>query len=352
MRAAVMRAGALVVDEVADPQPGPGQVLARTLACGICGSDLHALAHGDLLVELSNESARTAGDGMPTPQMMDLDHDVVMGHEFAAEVVELGPDLADGSGNHAVGDVVVSLPVAFGADGLHAVGYSNQYPGGYGELLVLNDMLCLDVPNGLDPARAALTEPMAVGLHAVNQSRIEAGHAAVVLGAGPVGLAVIAALARAGAEPIIAADFSPKRRALALTMGAHEAVDPAVEPAMDAWRRHGARSPMVLFEAVGSPGMLDAAMTAAPRQAQILVVGVCMETDSVRPMLAIAKELNLQFVLGYDLVEFAETLRRIAEGELDVAPLITGSVTIDGVPGAFAELAHPDAHAKILVQPA
>ena len=98
--------------------------------------------------------------------------------------------------------------------------------------------------------------------------------------------------------------------------------------------------------------MLDAAMRAAPRQAQILVVGVCMQPDTVRPMLAIGKELNLQFVLGYDPLEFAETLRRIAEGELDVAPLITGSVPIDGVPGAFEDLAHPDAHAKILVEPA
>jgi len=347
-----MRAGQLVVDEVPDPTPGPGQVLVRTLACGICGSDLHTLAHGDLMVELSDEAARTAGDGMPSPQMMDLAHDVVMGHEFAAEVVELGPDLVDGSGNHAVGDVVVSLPVAFGADGLHAVGYSNLYPGGYGELMVLNDMLCLDVPNGLDPDRAALTEPMAVGLHAVNRSRHQAGQAAVVLGAGPVGLAVIAALARAGAEPIIAADYSPLRRALAATMGAHEVVDPAVEPAIEAWRRHGARSPMVVFEAVGAPGMLDAAMVDAPRGSQILVVGVCMQPDTVRPMLAVGKELNLQFVLGYDLAEFAETLRRIAEGELDVSPLITGTVPIEGVPGAFAELAHPDAQAKILVRPA
>jgi threonine dehydrogenase-like Zn-dependent dehydrogenase len=352
MKAAVMRSGQLVVDDIDEPRPADNQVLVRTLACGICGSDLHALAHGDLLVEMSAEAARTAGDGMPVPGMMDLGRDVVMGHEFAAEVVELGPNLQSGGGNRKVGDTIVSLPVAFDAGGVHAVGYSNDYPGGYGELMVLNDLLCLEVPNGLDARHAALTEPMAVGLHAVNRSQVEAGHAAVVLGAGPVGLAVIAALARAGVEPIVAADFSPTRRALATTMGAHEVVDPATEPAIDAWRRLGARAPMVLFEAVGSPGMLDAAMRDAPRGAQILVVGVCMQPDTVRPMLAIGKELNLQFVLGYDPLEFGETLRRIAEGELDVTPLITGSVPIDGVPGAFEALAHPDQHAKILVEPA
>ena len=98
--------------------------------------------------------------------------------------------------------------------------------------------------------------------------------------------------------------------------------------------------------------MLDAAHARrAPRQSEILVVGVCMEPDTVRPMRGVVKELDLQFVFGYDPMEFAETLRRIAEGELDVAPLITGPVDIDGVPGAFVDLANPDDHAKILVEP-
>ena len=347
MKAAVMRHGELVVDDIAEPRPGAGQILVKTLACGICGSDLHALAHGDLLVAAANEAPLVPDEGMPAPQMMDLDHDVVMGHEFAAEVLELG----DNVGNCAVGDVVVSMPVAFDPRGLHAVGYSNLYPGGYGELMVLNDLLALKVPNGLSPRRAALTEPMAVGVHAVNKSQVTSAHTAVVLGAGPVGLAVIAALRTHGVRSIIAADFSPTRRGLALTMGADEVVDPATEHALAAFHRLGGKGPVVIFEAVGVPGMIDDAIRTAPRNAQILVVGVCMQPDSLRPMIAINKELNLQFVLGYDPMEFAESLRRIAEGELDVDPLITGSVGIEGVPGAFAELADPDAHAKILVEP-
>src|SRR4051812_13164823 len=97
--------------------------------------------------------------------------------------------------------------------------------------------------------------------------------------------------------------------------------------------------------------MLDAAFAAAPRNARILVVGVCMQPDTIRPMLAIGRELTIQFALGYQPDEFADTLRAIAEGEFDVAPLITGSVPIDGVPQAFLDLADPDAHAKILVTP-
>jgi threonine dehydrogenase-like Zn-dependent dehydrogenase len=76
-----------------------------------------------------------------------------------------------------------------------------------------------------------------------------------------------------------------------------------------------------------------------------------MEPDTVRPMRGVVKELDVRFAFGYDPMEFAETLRRIAEGELDVAPLITGRVDLDGVPGAFAALATPDEHAKILVRP-
>ncbi len=348
MKAAVMRSGTLVVDEVPDPDPGPGQLLVRTLACGICGSDLHTLQHADQMADMAAAAGSGMGDAFPT-QVMDVSRDVVMGHEFCAEVVACGPN-AD---SHREGDVVVALPVTMDATGIHPIGYSNVYPGGYAELMVLSDLPLLthSVPNGLDPQLAALTEPMAVGLHAVNKSMVRKGDSAIVLGCGPVGLAVIAALALEGVEPIVAADFSTARRELASTMGAHVVVDPRDEPAIEAWRRSAGSTRAVIFEAVGVPGLIDQAMRDAPRATQIVVVGVCMEADTVRPMLGVVKELNVQFVFGYDPMEFGETLRRIAEGEIDVAPMITGRVPIDGVPQAFRDLADPDAHAKILVVP-
>jgi 2-desacetyl-2-hydroxyethyl bacteriochlorophyllide A dehydrogenase len=341
-----MRAGALVVDEIDDPRPGPGQVLVRTLACGICGSDLHALKHGDRMVEMAADGAGASPDEPLTPMLMSLERDVVMGHEFTAEVVEVGENVGG-----KVGDIVVSMPVTFDLSGVHPIGYSNVYPGGYGELMVLSDMLTIDVPNGLDPRHAALTEPMAVGVHAVHRAGVTKASSAVVLGCGPVGLAVIAALRLEGVEAIVAADYSPARRALATTMGAAHVVDPRDESAIDAWRALAPGTPLVIFEAVGVPGMLDDAMRMAPRGAEILVVGVCMEPDTVRPMRGIVRELTIRFALAYDPMEFADTLRRIAEGELPVAPLITGEVDIDGVAGAFDALADPDAHAKILVVP-
>ena len=172
-----------------------------------------------------------------------------------------------------------------------------------------------------------------------------------MFGCGPVGLATIAALRLRDVEPIIAVDFSPTRRALATTMGAHAVADPREQSAIEVWRGLGGPTPTALFEAVGVPGLLDEAMRAAPRQSEIVVVGVCMEPDTVRPMRGVVKELDVRFAFGYDPMEFAETLRRIAEGELDVAPLITGEVDIEGVPDAFRDLANPDDQAKILVRP-
>jgi threonine dehydrogenase-like Zn-dependent dehydrogenase len=347
MRAAVMRDWKLSVEELPDPVPGPGQVLAKVLACGICGSDLHMLRHGAEQLALS---AELAADQPPLPIAITAfvpEQATVMGHEFCCEVVEIG----EGCRQTAVGDMVVSIPMAFDALGGHTVGYSNRYPGGYGEFMVLNDLMAIKVPSGLPPDVAALTEPFAVGVHAVAKSAIRAGDAAVVLGCGPVGLAVIAALRLQGIAPIVAADFSPTRRAFAEQLGANEVVDPAERSAMEAWRRIDGLRPLVIFEAVGVPGMLDSATRMAPRDSRILVVGACMQEDRIQPMAGVLKELSIQFALGYTPEEFDAALRAIAHGRVDLAPLITGTVGIEGVPGAFTDLAHPDAHAKVIVAP-
>jgi threonine dehydrogenase-like Zn-dependent dehydrogenase len=198
---------------------------------------------------------------------------------------------------------------------------------------------------------AALTEPLAVGVHAVAKSRIAGGDSAVVLGCGPVGLACIAELRMRGIGPIVAADFSPKRRQLAEQLGADVVVDPSEISAIEAWRKIDGVRPLVIFEAVGVPGMIEQAMRMAPKDARILVVGVCMQEDHIHPMLGIGRELNIQFALGYNPMEFGDALTAIAEGRVDLSPWLTGTVGIDDVPQAFADLGNPEAHAKILVVP-
>ncbi|OBK54709.1 zinc-binding dehydrogenase [Mycobacterium kubicae] len=336
MRASVLRHGRMVYrDDVPDPVPGPGQVLVGVRACGICGSDLHFAAHGAEVVGLSNELAR--GRGMD----LDLDRDVFMGHEFSAEVLEAGPD----TDTLAPGTLVTSLPVLLTERGVEPIVFSNSTLGGYAERMLLSAPLLLPIPNGLDFKHAALTEPMAVGWHAVNKSGIAPAETALVLGCGPIGIAIVAALKVRGVETIVAADFSTKRRELAAAMGAHQTIDPAQGSPFDSVKA------AVVFEAIGVPGIIDDVIKRARRGTRLVVAGVCMQADTVHPFFAIAKEINLQFVNAYEPEEFTESLRLIAEGEIDVAPLITGEVGLDGVGAAFDDLADPERHCKILVTP-
>ncbi|OBG95510.1 alcohol dehydrogenase [Mycobacterium sp. E3251] len=337
MRAAVLRDGRMVYrDDVPEPVPEAGQVLVGVRACGICGSDLHFAAHGAQVLEMSNRVAAGAG-GMH----VDLDHDVFMGHEFSAEVLEAGPDTE----THPPGTLVTSLPVLLSAKGVEPIVYSNSTIGGYAERMLLSAPLLLPIPNGLDFKHAALTEPMAVGLHAVNKSNIAPGETALVIGCGPIGIAIIAALRARGVEDIVAADFSPKRRELATAMGAHRVLDAAQGSPFDSVK------PAVVFEAVGVPGIIDDVLLRARPGARLVVAGVCMQPDTVHPFFAIAKEISVQFVLAYTPEEFTDSLRALAEGDIDATPLITGEVGLDGVGAAFDDLADPERHCKVLVTP-
>jgi threonine dehydrogenase-like Zn-dependent dehydrogenase len=289
-----------------------------------------------------------------------------MGHEFCAEIVDYGPNTTK---RLKAGTRVCSMPVLMRSDGVQTVGYSNENPGGYAEYMRLTEALLLEVPNGLPTEYAALTEPMAVGLHAVEKARLDKDDVPLVIGCGPVGLAVIASLRMKGVRPIVAADFSPRRRELASAVGADVIVNPAEKSPYQSWREVAvwtdtsrapqlppwisgpALRPAVIFECVGVPGVIDQIMASAPQSARIVIVGVCMEKDTIEPMLGINKELNVQFVLGYNREEFTATLYNIADGKIVTDPLITGKVGVEGVAQAFEDLGSPERHAKILVEP-
>jgi threonine dehydrogenase-like Zn-dependent dehydrogenase len=337
MRAAIFRGGDIVVGDVPEPVPAAGQVLVKTLACGICGSDLHAARHAPRMAELSKR--------IPGRIPMDLSRDVVFGHEFCAEVLDYGPQTER---RFTPGTRVCSMPVMPRPDALRTVGYSNEFPGGFGERMVLAAPLLLEVPNGLSTPHAALTEPLAVGIHAVAKAALTGDEAPLVIGCGPVGLATIVGLRLRGIRPIVAADFSPKRRELAVLMGADIVVDPATE---NPYSRLPADKVAAIFECVGVPGLIQQVLEGAPRGARVTIAGVCMEADAIEPLFAIVKELGLQFVIGYTPEEFAACLRLLAEGKVDADSLITAKVGLDGVKGAFAELANPERHTKILVEP-
>ncbi|HKH88025.1 MAG TPA: zinc-binding dehydrogenase [Acidimicrobiales bacterium] len=355
MRAVLTRTSGLEVVALEDPIPQSGQVLVRTLACGICGSDLHAAQNLGHFAEL------TARAGGPVP--LDPELGAVFGHEFCGEVLAYGPDTA---GSVPVGSLVCSVPIIFGPSGPEAIGYSNRFPGGLAELMLLQELVMIPVPEGLAADRAALTEPLSVGEHAVNLAGLSPGDVGLVIGAGPVGLAVIAALKARGHGPVIAADFSPTRRHLAEAMGADEVIDPAQVSPYSRWADLGVPATMidraaqdmfggsgrnaVIFEAVGAPGVLQAIIDGAPPKGRVVVVGVCMRADAIEPFLAVTKELEVRFSFGYSAAEFALTLDRLGRDEIPVDELVTDVVGLDAVPDAFATLSDPGSHGKILVR--
>ncbi|MGK5559002.1 zinc-binding dehydrogenase [Actinomadura kijaniata] len=356
MRAALTtKDNTMVVTEVPDPVPLDGQLLVRTLACGICGSDLHALADPEAFMETTRRSGGTPYDPRDG---------LVFGHEFAAEIVDYGPGTQR---TLPVGTVVCGPPIGIGPQGAGIVGYAPMFPGGYGEYMILNEGLTMAVPNGLDPKVAAITEPFSVATRAVDRSGIGADDVAVVLGLGPIGLGVVAALRARGHGPVLAVDFSARRRALAAGLGADEVIDPAVASPYDRWAdldvpagtvdRMAAEllglpaRGAVIFECVGVPGVLRQVIEGAPAGATVMLVGVCMQPDRIEPGVAATKELTLRGTFGAYPAEYGATLRAIAEGRIDAGSIITGTVGLDGVAGAFADLARPDEHAKIVVLP-
>src|SRR5580658_2009808 len=355
MRAAVTRGGQLVVGDVADPVPSSGHVVARSLSAGICGSDLHALA------DFTHFTGLMDSVGVPA---LDAAADCVFGHEFCAEIVEHGPDTAR---TLPVGSRVCSVPIVVGPAGVEQIGYSNHYPGALAQHMVLQELLLLPVPDGLETDLAALTEPLAVGEHAVGLAGLTEGQPCLVVGCGPVGLAVIAALKGRGHGPVLAADFSPTRRRLAEAFGADIVLDPAQASPHERWSDFGVPRTVVermgasilggvikdpvIFEAVGVPGMLQSIIADAPPHSRIVVVGVCMHTDSIEPFVAVTKEIELRFSFGYTPDEFAATLQRLAAGVPGAELLVTSTVDLGGAPGAFETLRTPGEHGKILVKP-
>ncbi|MGH2927567.1 MAG: zinc-binding dehydrogenase [Solirubrobacteraceae bacterium] len=378
MRAVACTQARLELVELPEPHPAAGQVLIDVLRCGICGSDLHARHHCD---ELADVLAEAGYD-----DYMRSSHSVVLGHEFSGEIAEHGRDCRR---RLAAGTRVVALPLRRRGAEVHAIGLSAAAPGAYAERVVTEEALTLKVPNGLSADTAALTEPLAIGRHAVRRGELRRRDVAIVIGCGPIGLAVILMLKASGVRTIVAGDPSQRRRQLAQACGADVVVDPgesspytahpttghlstipaAVELAIETmekltrlpigWHRIMRAAETlgvkphrpVIFECVGLPGMIDQIIAKVPMFSRLVVVGVCMGADTIRPSMALNKELDMRFAVGYTPLEFRDTLHMLADGKVDPAPLLTGTVGLAGVERAFAELASPDQHAKILIDP-
>ena len=344
MKAAIYDAPGLPlrIADVPDPRPGPGQAVIKVSACGVCGSDLHATTpEGDL--------ARRGA---------------VLGHEVTGEIVEIGPDPV---GDWAVGDRVYAIPLGscgrcphcrldrpedcpnlltFGALG------PDEPDGAYAEYLTVSLSDLLAVPDHVGMDVAALCEPLATGLMCVRQAQLEIGHRVLIMGAGPIGLATTIWARFLGTRRVVVAERVEHRRELALRLGATDTIDAdsSVDVAEQFAELTGAE-PDAVIEAVGRPGMLNAAIAAVRPHGTVVTGGVCMEPDSFDHLLAYVKEPQIRTARVYTKDENRFILEMIETGRIDPTPMISHRIGLDDLPAVFEALRTPTDQCKVMVMP-
>ena len=304
------------VREVPDPSPGPGELVIRVKGCGICGSDLH-------VTELPGAIANGC----------------VMGHEFAGEIAAVGPDARGPGGSWKEGDRGCTMPASscgecarcvtgdvMGCEKLRATGFG-EIGGGYAEYALAADHLTFRLPENVASADGAMVEPLSVGLHAVEAAAPSPGEDVLVLGAGPVGLSIALWAKHLGAREVVISDPLAHRRELATRLGATALIDPSGEEVPEAFHKITGHAP------------------------RILSAGMCMQPDTLMPVLSGAKELTIQFVSYYRHADFALTVDMLGAGRIDPAPMVTDRIELDSLPAAFEALRKPSTECKVIVEP-
>lgn len=350
MRAVSLKNGQLELREVPTPEPGSGQVLVRTLACAICASDHHYIDHPEV------SRADASGMRVDAP-----DRDVVMGHEYCGEVVAYGPDTQQA---WPIGAHVTSPPALFVAGGMRVIGMAPDAPGGFGEYFLLSEFMAREVPDDVEPERVALNDAMAVGWF---YSRLGVEHdypfgsAPLVIGLGAIGLSVVMCLRHRGTSPIVAADYSESRRALAKELGADVVVDPAERSPWEAWRDAAWGSPenvhdrlallgkpaQVVYEMVGRNGVLADVVDQCQIGTRILSCGGAAE-DVLHTTTAHAKGVNIQIGGGPMPDDWYACLDAVLAGRLDPMPLLGETVSLDQLADAIERARDPSGPVRIV----
>jgi (R,R)-butanediol dehydrogenase / meso-butanediol dehydrogenase / diacetyl reductase len=333
MRAAVMQGihQPLRCATVPDPAPGTGELVVKVARCGICGSDLH--------ITEDPAFGKEAG--------------YILGHEFAGEVVELG----SGVQGMSVGDLVSVIPLqSCGACPTCLVGdvaWCEKFDlqgGGYAEYAVTRPNQCIKLPQSLSFADGAIIEPLAVALHGLHMSGMAAGQKVLILGAGPIGLAVAFWARRAGAARIVLQDVADYQRERALAMGAHEFVVEPQDPVGSSERALGGKADIV-FECVGIPGLIAQAVKQVCNRGTILLLGLCTRPDTFNSFAMLSKEIRLITSAFFTRNEYIEALRVLEAGAVQPREMVTGTISLEETPSVFETLRRRTHQCKVLISP-
>jgi (R,R)-butanediol dehydrogenase/meso-butanediol dehydrogenase/diacetyl reductase len=321
----------LAFETLPDPTPGEGQVAVKVGRCGICGSDLH----------------------MTEDAMYGCRHGDVLGHEFAGEVVALGK----GTDGLEIGDFVSVIPLMSCGHCEHCRKGEVQWcetfglqGGGYAEFALTRPNQCIKLPADLSLADGAIIEPLAVALHGVNLSGLRKGDKVLVLGAGPIGLAVAFWAKRMGAATVAIQDIAEFQKSRALDMGADVfVVDPA-DPVGSAERALGGKADIV-FECVGVPGLIAQGVEQVRPRGTILLLGLCTRPDTFNSFAMLSKEVRLVTSAFFTVPEYQASLDALTQGAIEPRLLVTDTISLSETPEVFESLKHRTHQCKVLIAP-
>jgi threonine dehydrogenase-like Zn-dependent dehydrogenase len=340
--AAVMRGGQIDIEQLPDPVPGTGQVLIAPHSTGICGSDLH-------LRQALTDFAALSPDVPAVP--------VIPGHEFAGQVVAIGPDTAT---DLAPGDLVTAIPFTHGAAGPETIGLSPAFGGGLAELTLADASRTMKLPDGLDTRLGALCEPLAVAVHAF--ARAAGRGPLVIVGTGPIGLGIIALAAITARHPIIAVEPSEIRRGMALKLGADATHAPG--PALTEILQQSGFTPSTIsplldhepatatiFECAGRPEVVQSILAEAPAHSRVVLAGACMQPVEIGPLQLTTSEISIETSFAYRQHEFRSAASHLSRHPDLFGTLVTSEHPLQATEAAFDALASQPAEAKILIRP-
>jgi len=335
MRAAVFQGAGqkLRVEQRPDPAPGPGQVVLRLGACGICTTDVSV----------------TSGRGS-----IQVPPGFVPGHEYAGEVVALGAQVE----RLRVGDRVAVLPCpscgtcasCLEGEPWWCANETPPQPGGFAEYAAVNERDTVLLPEPLTLADGALVEPLAVGLHGVHLAQLDPGDRVLVLGAGPIGLATTFWARRLGAGRIAVMATSRRRERFASELGASAFLVAGEDPAAQAAEALGG-PPRIVIEAAGVAGALARALDVVADRGTVLALGFLTVADSFVPALAMRKQVRLQFAWAYGMRDYRHVVETLAAGAVQPRAMITETVSLDGLVDVFETLRGPNQQCKVMVEP-
>jgi 2-desacetyl-2-hydroxyethyl bacteriochlorophyllide A dehydrogenase len=319
------------------PKPGPGEVEVEVAYCGICGSDLHF---------------RDVPALFPSG--------TVPGHELSGRISALGEDVE----GWAVGDRVSVLPFAqcgecelcvAGEEQVcpyavsNGIGLGTGRPGGYAERVLVDARMLFALPDQLDDASAALTEPVAVAVHAVAKAGVDADAPVAVVGAGPIGLLTALVLRARGFERLVVVSRNPARARAAEALGLATV---ALDDAASGVSATLGGAPAVVFECAGTPAAATLALHLVRQLGRVVLVGIALEPLAVPATAIVFNEVEVVGAVIYRRAEFAEAIELLAAGRIPSDRLVTDVVSLDSAEDAFQALtAAGNTQMKVLLKP-